>query len=69
MNDALAALDELEQEIVRSFPAGGAQNLVLAAPLGELRRRIEAADGATTDAGPLLALIEDLLESQLRTMG
>lgn len=69
MTAALAALQEFEHEVARRFPADGPQLLVLAAPLGELRRKIEAVDGGPTDAGPLLDLIEDLLESLLRTLG
>lgn len=69
MVTALAALDALAQEIERLFPADGKAFAVLARPLDELRRALAASDGAPIDVGPLLDLLDDLLESQLRTLG
>jgi hypothetical protein len=66
---ALSALAELTREIERLFPPDGPQFCVLARPLDELRRRIEAAGGRPIDVGPELDLLDDLLESLLRTRG
>jgi len=59
MTTALAAFDELAREVSCLFPEGGQECLVLDPPLRELRRLIEA----STEAGPQLDLIEDLLEA------
>lgn len=66
---ALAALDALAREILRLFPADGDAFAVLGRSIDELRGRIAAADGAPADLGPLLDLLDDLLECRLRGLG
>ena len=66
---ALAALDALAREVERLFPADGQALPVLRRHMDELRGRIAAADGAPTDIGPLLDMLDDLLECRLRGLG
>ncbi len=69
MVTAIAALDALAREVERLFPADGQAFAVLGRYLDELRGRLTAGDGAAADVGPLLDMLDDLLECQLRGMG
>lgn len=67
MVTAIAALDALAQEVERLFPADGQALAVLGRYLDELRGRLTAGDVA--GVGPLLDMLDDLLECQLRGLG
>ncbi len=69
MVTALAALDALAREVLRLVPADGPPFPALSQCMDELRGRIAAADGAPTDIGPLLDMLDDLLECRLRGLG
>lgn len=60
-------LDALRREIDELFPAAGAQARVLAHPLTELARLLDAGDAAAL--GPALDRLEDLLEALMREAG
>ncbi|MCY1059591.1 hypothetical protein [Nannocystis sp. SCPEA4] len=66
---AKIAFQALMEEIEQLFPADGRQRRALAQPLDELRRVFDGGGEALADAGPLLDVIEDLLESLLRASG
>ena len=66
---ALAALDALAREVLRLFPAGAATSPALSHTMDELRAKLTAVDGAPTDIGPLLDMLDELLECHLRGLG
>jgi hypothetical protein len=66
---ALAALDALAREVLRLVPADGPPFPALSQCMDELRAQLTATDGAQADIGPLLDMLDDLLECRLRGLG